>query len=121
MTSRVFAEHADVYWAKKLPAIPFKRGEKRPSITNWSRFSDHLLGDEERDFWKSKRGDHGIGLVMGAEVVPGKCLIGLDVDEGYFERAILGDIPGNPPVKRGQGMHRVRSDGKQPSGAIHHV
>jgi bifunctional DNA primase/polymerase-like protein len=102
MTDRTFAEHAQEYWEKNLPAIPFKKGEKRPSITGWSQYSDNLPGDEACTAWINKKGDHGIGLVMGMEVVLGKRLIGLDIDEPHLEHAVLAMIPGNPPIKRGK-------------------
>ena len=102
MTDRIFAEHAPAYREKNHPVIPFKPMEKRPSTTGWSEFSDHMPSDQLYDEWLNKKGDHGIGMVMGAEVAPNKRLIGLDVDDDHFERAVLGLIPGEPPVKRGK-------------------
>ena len=102
MTDRIFAEHAEAYRGKQHPVIPFKPMEKRPSTTGWSKFSDHMPSDRLYEDWLNNKGDHGIGMVMGAEVAPGKRLIGLDVDDALFELAVLGMLPGNPPVKRGK-------------------
>ena len=102
MTNRIFAENAKAYRKKQHPVIPFKPMEKRPSTTGWSEFSDHMPSDQLYDEWFNKKGDHGIGMVMGAEVAPGKRLIALDVDDDHFERVVLGMLPGEPSVKRGQ-------------------
>ena len=102
MTKRTFAKHAPAYRKKSHPVIPFKPNEKRPSTTGWAEFSDHMPSDQLYEEWLSKKGDHGIGMVMGAEVAPGKRLVGLDVDDPHFERAILGMISGEPPIKRGK-------------------
>jgi len=102
MTDRIFVVHAEAYRAKQHPVIPFKPMEKRPSTTGWAEFSDHMPSDQLYDEWLSKKGDHGIGMVMGAEVALSKRLVGLDVDDDHFERAVLGMIPGKPPVKRGK-------------------
>ena len=70
MSERIFADHARAYQAKGLPVIPFKPQEKRPSITNWAQYSDHMPSTQLYDDWFNKKGNHGIGLVMGSELAP---------------------------------------------------
>jgi putative DNA primase/helicase len=67
MTERIFLEHAPLYWAKGLPAIPLKQGDKMPLIDGWSTFCARMPTLGEQEYWLKAYPFSNIGMALGAQ------------------------------------------------------
>jgi hypothetical protein len=101
-STKIFSSNAGRYWQQGLSVLPVIPGTKQPSIPKWTSYSGALPKTERREEWLNNLGDHGIGLIMGREVVPGNRLVALDVDYDRLVR-VTGDLLGPcPSAKRGK-------------------
>lgn len=101
MTS-VFRDNAQRYWGRGLSAVPVKPGTKQPSIDHWSSYQSNLPKEDRRNEWLTNFADHGIGVLLGTEVLPGRVLVALDVDDDRLVRMVEGMLGKAPSGKRGK-------------------
>ncbi len=98
----VFQNVAGSYWAANLPAIPIRPGTKAPSVENWAAYTYNPISKATQNSWLGQYASHGIGLVMGTELMPGKYLVAVDVDDDRLLSAIKVWAGGTLCAKRGK-------------------
>jgi putative DNA primase/helicase len=83
----IFRDTAPLYWAKGLPAIPLRQGDKMPAIDGWTFYCDRMPTETERDYWLSAYGSGNIGLPLGAQ--SNLVMMDIDTDDSDLQRAIV--------------------------------
>jgi len=70
------------YIDKGLSPIPIIKNEKRPAITNWTRFAEELPSRTDINHWLRSFPYCGLGLVLGTRI-PGSSfyLVAIDIDQ----------------------------------------
>ena len=70
------------YIDKGLSPIPIVKNEKRPAITNWTRFAKELPTKTDINHWLRSFPYCGLGLVLGTRI-PGSdfYLVAIDIDQ----------------------------------------
>lgn len=90
----IFKEHAAVYHAHGLQAIPLYAREKRPIITDWSRYADISVDAETSAQWIERYPDSNLGLVLGKS--SGLIMIDIDTDDVKLIEVIKSCLPPSP-------------------------
>lgn len=96
----IFLDHVDHYITSGLPAIPLIRRDKRPAITNWSRFCASMPEPVELQRWKEIYAEGNIGLPLGT--ASGLCMIDIDVEDPSLIQKIIEALPPSPWHRRGK-------------------
>lgn len=79
----IFKEHAPHYWAANLPAMPLRRGEKKPILEKWQEFCSEMPSADQRTSWLNAYSQNNIGLPLG----PASGLYAIDIDAWDAELA----------------------------------
>lgn len=101
MGSDIFRDLAPAYWERGLSALPVKPGSKRPAVDKWTSYQANLPSPSRREEWLQKHGDCGIGINTGTEIIPGKVLVGIDVDDDHLTGLVQATLNGKICAKRG--------------------
>jgi len=87
----------DMGWSALIPLVP---GEKRPAISRWERFNEHVPSDLLIDHWAKTHPHSGIGLVFGPDRVIASDLDFLEPNKAATARAINDAHLGPSPMIR---------------------
>lgn len=87
MSKGIFADTAPRYWAKGLPVIPLKVGDKMPAINGWQVFSTRMPSLSEQEYWLHQYAGCNIGLVCGQQ--SGLVMIDIDTKDPAITHVIL--------------------------------
>lgn len=92
-----FAENAKTYLENGYSVIPVMYAEKRPAISHWTEFNQHIASSAQIEQWYAQQ--YNIGLCMGKL----SNLIGVDLDNDVdgIHKQICSLLPETPVVKRG--------------------
>jgi hypothetical protein len=116
MSSTIFADHAQAYWAKGLPAIPLMQRDKRPAIDGWQYFADRLPTLGEQSHWLNSYAAGNIGLVLGAQ--SGLVMLDIDTEEQRLQAVIMECLQGFPSPWVRVGSKGMVLAYRQPKGQI---
>ena len=91
MTARNFSSEAPRYWGRGLTVVPIEPGTKKPAkeLTGWNGFLAAPPNNEKQEALLKRYPDHGVGLLLGSEIVPGHLLIALDADDDQLVVPLL--------------------------------
>ncbi len=97
MKTKIFANHAPLYWQAGFSVIP--ANGKRAFLKNWTQYCDRLPTQNELENWCKKYPDANIALCLGSA----SGLIALDFDNDVCgeHQEIISQIPDSPVKKRG--------------------
>jgi P4 family phage/plasmid primase-like protien len=89
MAEKIFSEHAPAYWAKGLPAIPLRQGDKMPvgDLHGWQYYAERMPTPAEQDVWLRSYPYSNIGLVLGPQ--SGLCMLDIDTSDETIKKTIL--------------------------------
>lgn len=98
----VFAEIAPKMWAKGYRVVPIRPGKKKPSIDAWTGYLSSIPSEVRQKQMLEEFGNHGIGVLQGAELVPGMLTVAVDVDSDRLVAPIQALLPNANVGKRGK-------------------
>lgn len=103
MKEKLFASTALIAWARDLRVIPLVPGTKKPvaAMTEWQGYLGALPSEETRGRWLDAYPDCNIGLLTGQQLLPGKRLLAIDVDDDRLIRTTRAMLSGKLIGKRG--------------------
>jgi hypothetical protein len=102
MTTNVFAEIAPLLWAHGYRAVPIRPGTKKPSFEKWQGYVSAVPSPARQIEMQNKYGTDGVGVLLGAEVVPGMILVGIDIDADSLVAVVRALLPNADVGKRGK-------------------
>lgn len=101
----IFGAHAPAFYAAGVPVIPLHYHDKRPVLSDWSKFHDHLPNPDLQAQWIANYANCNMGVVLGAQ--SRLAVIDIDTKDEDLEKLILsclhnatGGIP-SPWQRRG--------------------
>lgn len=98
----VFAEIAPKMWAKGYRIVPIRPGKKKPSIDAWTGYLSSIPSEVRQKQMVEEFGDHGIGVLQGAELVSGMLTVAVDVDSDRLVAPVRALLPNANVGKRGK-------------------
>lgn len=98
----VFAEIAPKMWAKRYPVVPIRPGSKQPSLEAWTGYLSSVPSEARQKRMLEEFGHHGIGVLQGAELVPGMLTVAVDVDSDLLVAPVRALLPNASVGKRGK-------------------
>lgn len=99
---KIFAEIAPKMWAKRYPVVPIRPGTKKPSFDGWTGYLSSIPSEARQKQMLEEFGDHGIGVLQGAELVPGMQTVAVDVDSDRLVAPVRALLPNANVGKRGK-------------------
>lgn len=100
--TNVFATYAPKLWKLGHRVVPIRPGTKRPSIVKWEGYVAAVPSEANQAKMLEDFDGHGIGLLLGAEVLPGKVVVALDIDDDLLVAPVRAVLPHANVAKRGQ-------------------
>lgn len=98
--NNIFSNTAPRYWAKGLPVIPLRVGEKRPFFDDWQQWSSKMPTAAEQETWLRLYKTNNIGLPLGSQ--SGLVMVDYDYDNPDAETALRECLPKSQWVRVGQ-------------------
>jgi putative DNA primase/helicase len=89
MADKIFLETAPAYWAKGMPVIPLRQGDKMPAagLDGWQFYAERMPTPAEQDAWLKSYPFSNIGIVLGPQ--SGLCMIDIDTRDETVKQTIL--------------------------------
>lgn len=99
---KIFAEIAPKMWAKHYRVVPIRPGTKKPSIDAWPGYLSDVPGEARQRQMLEEFGDHGLGVLQGAELVPDMLTVAVDIDSDRLVAPVRALLPNANVGKRGK-------------------
>lgn len=98
--TELFSAIAPAYWAKGVPVIPLRVGDKMPVVNDWSRFGRMMPSEDTQEHWLRMYKPNNIGVALGIQ--SGLVFVDIDALDPKVEAAIMSVLPKSPWRRVGQ-------------------